>query len=454
MSLKNIDRDFSPRALADVLDRLGLSSQTPLKVGFSGGLDSTVLLHALCELRALRSLRVSAVHVDHGLQAASTQWAKHCEQVCSQLAVPFAMERVQVKDVRGNGLEAAARAARYASLARHLAPGETLLTAHHADDQAETLLLQLLRGTGVHGMAAMPERLRFPPGQLVRPLLGFTRAQLREYAMRQGLTWVEDASNEAPELARNFLRQQVFPLLQTRWPEAARQMARAAGFAAEALELLDLLAQADWNLCQIHASRLKVSAVQQLPLPRQRNLIRYWLRHEGFQAPTAQHLEHILQQVNGQAATRKALIRWSTAEVRRYRDELMVRAPQADADSSLKLTWNLIDPLEIPSAGWRLYAVPSVGSGLSRERSAKLPLVVGLRQGGELCRLPGHAHRHKLKKLLQAAGVPPWERCRLPLIYIGGELAAVGDRWVCEPFAARPGEAGWKLHLESMLDSS
>ncbi len=161
-----------------------------------------------------------------------------------------------------------------------------------------------------------------------------------------------------------------------------------------------------------------------------------------------------MQQVNGQARTRKALIRWPTAEVCRYRDELMVRVPQVDTDPALKLVWNLIDPLDIPSAGLRLRAVPSVGTGLSQERSAKLPLLVGWRQGGELCRLPGHAHRHKLKKLLQAAGVPPWERCRLPLIYIDGELAAVGDRWVCEPFAARPGEAGWKLKLEALQNFS
>ena len=251
--MKNIDNVFSPSALTDVLRRLGLSPETPLKVAFSGGLDSCVLLHALCILRDEMSLRLSAVHVDHGLQPASAAWAQHAKKFCEDLNVSCAIERLHIPDVkiREHGLEAAARQARYACLARHVVAGEVLLTAHHVDDQAETVLLQLLRGSGTHGLAAMPEIAPFSSGRLARPLLAYTRAQLADYAEREKLQWVDDASNCDPRFSRNYLRYQVFPLLDARWPGAARQIARAAALSAEAAGLLDAVAQADWQAASV-----------------------------------------------------------------------------------------------------------------------------------------------------------------------------------------------------------
>jgi tRNA(Ile)-lysidine synthase len=229
---------------------------------------------------------------------------------------------------------------------------------------------------------------------------------------------------------------------------AARQIARSAGMAAEAAQLLDSLAATDWPLCRVSGCcSLSVTALRRLPLPRQRNLIRYWLRRQGFQAPSALHLDQVLGQVASEPRSRQALVSWPEAEIWRYRDELMARKPRVAMDSALKMSWNLCEPLEIPGVGF-LRTVAAHGDGLSQERIGKSLLTVGLRQGGEICRLPGRTHRHKLKKLLQEAGVPPWERCRLPLVYVNGELAAVADRWVCEPYAARADEAGWKLRLE------
>ncbi len=449
--MKNIDQNvFSPSALADVLHRLGLSPETPLKVAFSGGLDSCVLLHALSVLRGETSLRLGAVHVDHGLQPASAGWARHAEKFCEGLNVPCAVERILITatEIREHGLEAAARRARYACLARHVGAGEVLLTAHHIDDQAETVLLQLLRGAGTHGLAAMPEIAPFSAGRLARPLLGFTRAQLVDYAEREKLQWVDDASNRDPRFSRNYLRHQVFPLLEARWPGAARQIARAAGLSAEAAGLLDAVAEADWQACRAEdPSVLSVAALHQLPPPRQRNLVRYWLRQQGFQAPSAMHLDHILAQVEREPRTRHAVVRWPEAEVRRYRDELTALRPCRETDSALSLSWDPAEPLEIRGVGL-LRAIATRGDGLSQERIGKAPLTVGWRQGGETCRLPGRVHHHKLKKLLQEAGVPPWVRRRLPLVYANGELAAIADRWVCEPYAARADEAAWKLRFE------
>ena len=215
--------EFSPAILEAILvDRLGLTLATPLRVAYSGGIDSHVLLHALVALRQSATWRISAIHIDHGLQPASADWALHCRRVCSDLKIDCAVERIDVSRVKEDGVEAAARRARYACLGRRLAAGEALLTAHHRDDQAETLMLQLLRGSGIHGLAAMPEVAPFGVGRLARPLLSFTRAALKRYAACHGLEWIEDVSNEDTRLARNFLRRRVFPLLAERWPELAR----------------------------------------------------------------------------------------------------------------------------------------------------------------------------------------------------------------------------------------
>ncbi|HEY5682951.1 MAG TPA: tRNA lysidine(34) synthetase TilS [Sulfuricaulis sp.] len=452
--MKNIDKAFSPSALADVLHRLGLSSATPLKVAFSGGLDSCVLLHALGSLRESQGLTISAVHVNHGLHPDSPDWARRAQQYCERLNIPCVLERIEITRVREHGLEAAARQARYACLARHISNGEVLLTAHQADDQAETLLLQLLRGTGMQGLAAMPAIMAFHAGQLARPLLDFTRAQLMTYAAQEKLQWIEDSSNDDLRLSRNYLRHQVFPRLEVHWPGAVRRIAHSAGMAAEAIVLLDELAESDWILARGTEDRsLSVSALRRLPPPRQRHLVRYWLRRQGFLAPTAAHLKQVLAQIMQEPRSRSAVIRWPGAEVCRYRDTLVAMRPRTGADSAWRNHWNLIDPLEIPGVGM-LCAEASQGNGLSRERVGRSPVIVGLRRGGEVCRLPGRAHHHKLKKLLQEAGVPPWERNRLPLVYVNGELAAIGERWVCEPYAARVNEPGWRLRLDPVSDSS
>lgn len=440
---------FSPSVLADVLFRLGLSSATPLKIGFSGGVDSCVLLHALCRLRESLALTLHALHVDHALHPDSAAWARRAREICQGLDVPCTVERVHVTQIREHGPEAAARHARYACLARHVTGGDVLLTAHQADDQAETVLLQLLRGAGVQGLAAMPAMTAFHAGRLARPLLDFTRAQLLEYAGHERLQWTDDASNADPRFSRNYLRHEIFPLLEARWPESARRIARSAGMAAEAGELLDELAESDWNRC--HGERpalLSVSALRTLTPARRRNLVRYWLRRQGFQAPSALHLNQVLAQVAHDPRAGQAVIRWPGTEVCRYRDDLMALKPAAEADPGLRVRWNFPDPLEIPGVGW-LRAETARGQGLSQARIAQSPLLVGLRQGGEVCRLPGRAHHHKLKKLLQEAGIPPWERKRLPLVYVNGDLAAIGDRWVCEPYAARADEPGWKLRLDN-----
>ncbi len=451
--MRNTDPGFSVAALEAVLfERLALTPTTPFKIAFSGGLDSHVLLHALTGLREQRGavFALSAAHIDHGIHPDSAAWAEHCRRVCSDYRVAFDMQRVQLDAANGDGPEAAARRARYAALKQRLAPGEVLLTAHHLNDQAETVLLQLLRGAGVHGLAAIAPLADFGPGRLARPLLDFTRAALRAYAEYHGLRWIEDESNMNLRHRRNVIRHEVMPALQRHWPRATELLARNARHATEAVSLLDALAADDLTDCKQDKTVLSIAALRALPRPRLTNVLRYWLRQQGLATPSTQQLTGLIALIAHDPTSRRACLSWPGVEVWRYRDDLHAALPLPLPEPVLDLPWDMTAPLDLPQFGWRLCAVASQGEGLAFARLPAAPLHVRLRRGGETCRLPGREHRHKLKKLLQASHIAPWQRTRLPLLYAGDALAAVADLWVCEPYAARADEPGVRLILQKL----
>lgn len=420
-----------------------------LKVAFSGGCDSHVLLYALTQLRGPFALRLSAIHVDHGLHPMSRDWVERCREVCAQLQVDFTAERVEVRTAaRSGGLEAAARRARYEVLAKCLGGGEILLTAHHQDDQAETVLQQLLRGGGPAGLAAMPAVAPFAGGWHARPLLGFRRARLVEYATREGLAWIEDSSNLDTRLARNFLRHRVLPLLEQRWPAATRCLVRSAGHAAEAAEALDGLARSDLRLCLGTDGAVAVRTLRRLEIARQRSALRYWIRGVLGAPPQAQELDEILRQLATDTRTRHAAITLAHGEVRRYRDRLWLLGTRGKAVAATPLSWDFATPLPLPATDGQLRAVRTIGAGLSCARLAGRSVEVRFRAGGERVRRQGSGVHQSLKKLLQESGVPPWQRAWLPLVYADGVLAAIGEHWVATEFAAHPGEISWVLMFE------
>lgn len=438
---------FLPEELLSILcDQFKLAPDVSLYIAYSGGMDSHVLLHAVASLRRAAPWPVSALHIDHGLQSDSRKWEEHCAAVCAALDIPYQSERVVVRDVAGRGVEDAARRARYAAFVRLLPAGATLLTAHHRNDQAETLLLQLLRGTGIPGLAAMSPIAPFARGRLARPLLGFERAALAHYAMEHQLRWIDDASNFDIGPARNFLRRRVWPVLSERWPGAAERLAATAAHVAETDRLLNELAAMDRTVCADPDGALKISALQQLSPERRSNLLRYWVRTQTGTAPPESALREIMARIAQVPRTRHAAVKWADVEVRRYRDRLLVVRSIVPAAGPWETSWDLAGALEIPGVGWQLYAQSVIGAGISHARIAGKVLCVRSRRGGESCRWRGH--RRKVKKLLQEAGIPPWERCHWPLIYAGDELVAIGDRWVCEPFAASVRENGWVLQLK------
>ncbi|NMQ20839.1 tRNA lysidine(34) synthetase TilS [Candidatus Competibacter phosphatis] len=462
------DAGPSPACLLDGLAAL-LDNHPHIRhliVGYSGGLDSHVLLHLLATNRACWPGRtLAAVYVDHGLQTASASWGEHCAHICHGLDISFRALRIDARPLPGESPEAAARRARYAALAAELEPDAALLTAHHRDDQAETLLLQLLRGAGPHGLAAMPTTSRLGPGWLLRPLLEVDRSELLDYALEHGLRWIEDVSNADTDFDRNYLRHRILPLLRERWPAVGRNLARSAQWCAETADWLD--ADADADLARVAAQRpdtLHIPALRELSEPRQRNALRRWLRRLGLPVPDAQQLRHILHDALTAARDRQPCIRWPGGEVRRYRDTLYALPPLVTHDARQTFIWrhetNAYPPLDLPGLG-TLRLLATFGEGLRAETLAGAALTIRFRQGGERFRPVGRHHSQELKKLLQEAGIPPWKRDRLPLIYLpstptlpheGGEnqgLLAVVGLGIAAEVAAGSGEPGFLPVLQS-----
>jgi len=435
---------FAPEKLIRILQ--GLPAVARYRVALSGGLDSSVLLQALAAVRANLGGELLAVHVDHGINPGAAEWQRHCEQLCRSLGVPLDSRCVEVKPVSGESLEAVAREQRYGALRDVTQPGEALLLAHHADDQLETFLLQALRGAGVRGLAAMPVSAEFAGGWLLRPLLEFSRAELEAWAREQGLTWIEDPSNADTDLDRNYLRHEVLPRIKDRWPAAASTVSRSARHCAEAEAVVRLLAAEDFRKYQA-GETLPVLALEELPTPRGRQLLRYWLESRGMLPPPAHKLAEILVQARA-GEDRNPCIAWVGAEVRRYGGQLYALRPLPPAPAEFRLMPGAVHALGEGMGALSL--VPAAGEGIRADLCGSQGIRVAFREGGESCRPAGRAHGRPLKKWLQEMHVLPWLRDRLPLLYADQELLAVAGLFACEPHAARPGEPGlrieWREH--------
>jgi len=420
-------------------------------VAVSGGVDSTVLLHSMARsVAAQRGQELRAVHVHHGLYPDAERWTELAQAHAREVACPFRILRVEVACAGGESLEACARRARYEALSATMAEGEVLLTGHHQDDQLETVMLQLLRGAGVAGLAAMPPLARFEPGWLCRPLLGFSRQELTQWAQQEQLDWVEEPSNLDLRFDRNYLRHRVLPSLRDRWPSAARSVSRSARYCAEAKDLLQDLAREDLERAD-GPDTLDAQSLLELSAQRRNNLLRYWLSWRGLPTPPARVLEHVQEQLLGARAHAMPCLAWAGGQLRRYRDRVFAMAtlPEPPRDP---MSWLPGRDLALPAPLGVLSLVPGRDRGLDPRVLEGASLEVRFRHGGERMALAGRHGHHALRKLFQEYGVLPWMRERLPLLYINGKLAAVADLWVDEDFTLRvPGaalELRWSGHPE------
>jgi tRNA(Ile)-lysidine synthase len=433
---------------ADVADRLAeLAPGFPdarVAVALSGGADSAALLHLLAAVaRDEPRLRLRALHVDHGLQAAAAALRDAAVAAAARCGVSLEVIDARIEPAPAVGVEAAARAARYAALARVLAPGEVLVTAHHREDQAETLLLQLLRGAGLRGLAAMPELAPLGAGRLARPLLAVERATLVAYAAEHALPCVDDPMNADPRFDRAYLRHELWPRLVARWPAAATTLARTARHAADAQQLID--AGADRDLQPLaRDGALAVPGLLALPRVRRDAALRRWLASHGVRPPPARRLAAVERELLRSRGPNGPRLAWDGVELRRYRDELRLVPMLAGLAPVAALTRDV--ELSLGELG-RLALVPVRGGGFAAARVA-LPLAVRPRAGGERLRLAPGAPRRPLKDLLREAELPPWVRERVPLLWDGATLVAVvlpGRTWLAAEVVAAPDEAGYEV---------
>ncbi|ODT72845.1 MAG: tRNA lysidine(34) synthetase TilS [Nitrosomonadales bacterium SCN 54-20] len=458
-SSRNSKSDNISRRAQHVL-RTQVQTGDHLTIALSGGVDSVVLLDLLVPLASQMQLPLSAVHVNHGISPNADKWSGFCRNLCQSRNIP--LEIAGVKVVRGPGasLEAAAREERY-RIFRGLQT-DYIVLAQHLDDQAETLLLQLLRGAGVKGLSAMPvvrtvrkemseiasvnsiPALEGRP-KLLRPLLDVSRREIEDYARARALQWITDESNDEISFDRNFLRHELFPLMEKRFPAYRTTFLRASRHMAEASALLDELAEVDSAQCAV-PGKLHVEDLRKLGFPRARNLLRYTLTQHAVVLPSTVKLEEILRQLLSSCPDTKLHVVFGNTEIRCFRDRVHIRKAQTIVQAIPEACWHLVwrgeEQLPIPELGGTLRFTRSMGAGIGLQKINEQPVTIRLRQGGERLRTDCKRPRRSLKNLLREASLPPWQRQRLPLIFSGEQLICVPGIGVDCDFQAADDEQG------------
>ena len=414
-------------------------------VALSGGLDSMVLLDALMPFAATHPLLLSAIHIHHGLSPNADRWAQFCADQCSSRNVPLTVHRLRLERGSAQSLEALARAARYRSLSA--ADVDLVALAHHADDQAETVLLQLLRGAGPRGVSAMAAYREGRPS-LWRPLLSLARRELHDYARSRGLAWIEDESNLDKKHKRNLLRHAIVPVLAASFPGYPKTLVRAAAHQAEASALLDDLAALDAARA-IEDNGLDRKRLAALPVARANNLLRWFLRHEGLRSPSQARLTEMLRQLTLSADDASVSIAHDGREIGVHRGRILVHPPPPQP---YVIPWHGEREVRLPQGV--LAFAPVQGAGLCASRLQQSPVSLRSRVGGERIRLAADRPHHTVKSLLQQAGLPRWEREALPFVWCGDALAAIPGIGVAVEFQAARDAAGWELAWKAVADPS
>jgi tRNA(Ile)-lysidine synthase len=416
-----------------------------LVVALSGGVDSVVLLHLLHTLSRSMAFRLSAVHVEHGISAYAAQWSDFCQDQCNALGIPIQIFRLKVKKAPQVSLEAAARQARYQVF--ECVQADYIVLAHHQDDQVETVLLQLLRGAGVKGLGGMPVVRKLDSAgaiRLLRPLLEVSRETIMQYARQHYLSWVNDESNDDTTFNRNFLRHAIFPRLEQRFPAYRETVSRASHHLGEAAHLLDELAEIDSKRAMT-AGNLHIESLRKLSFPRAKNLLRYVCSQHDVIQPSTVKLEEILRQLFTAAADTKLHLVFGEMEIRCFKGLVRMQSKRAQPEITAPLVWHGERHWVLESLGGTIECVQQEGAGIKRDKLVEKPVTVRLRVGGERFQPDCKRPRRSLKKILQEALLPPWERRALPLLFSGEQLVWVPGIGVDCAFQAMPGESGLML---------
>ena len=401
-------------------------------IAYSGGIDSTVLLHAASLVCANSGHSLKAIHINHQIHIDSNHWSQHCIDQCQMLNIKVNTICVDVQQFSQHGAEGAAREARYQAFENALDENDVLFTAHHADDQIETILLQLFRGAGVHGLAGCAQTRAIDKALLVRPLLEISREEIECYAKHNQLQWRDDPSNHCLVHDRNYLRHEVMPLLNARWQGLRETIARSSQWQSESAQMLESLAQLDVADLIDKDLSLCIKKLTKLNNARLKNVLRWWIREAGCQVPSADVLERVIHDAIDSRSDCEACIRWRNNEVRKYRGQLYLLAVSTPHNTTLSYQWDLQHALTFPWLNLKLTReqIEKVGVNLSNVEQ----LTVRFRRGGEVMRPRGRDCQKDLKALFQEQGVKPWERDRIPLLFHHQQLIYVWGYWIGEGY--------------------
>ena len=416
--MANSDERFNSVRLLQSMARL---PQTRMYwVGFSGGADSSALLHALHKSRDELQAPIHAVHFHHGLNPGADDWQHHCQKFCQERDIGFTSDKLEIKRTNRASIEEESRNRRYLAIGEMLRNGDIYLTAHHADDQAETVFLNLMRGSGVEGLAGIPQLRKLGKGWVARPLLYTRRSELENYLIRHGIDWLEDPSNKDPSFDRNFLRNFLFPQLETRWPGVVRRLTRSARTARISATALAELIEIHCEQLLHNRHRMPLRPFLQLEPPMRALVLRQWLRRQEIPALPEVRLNEFIKQIAGSTSS-LAEVRWANWQLKLYGNLIWLQG-------------QIIPALEF-STDW------TVGSNMELDESLGFLQLVGpkitipggwqvaSRRKGERIRLHDQGVRRKLKDLLRESAIPPWLRSSIPVLYWDGEAVAIGD-WI------------------------
>ena len=443
--------------LAEHLQQRLVSLNAPgrrITLALSGGIDSVVLFDLLLPLRRTLDFTLSAVHINHQISPHAADWADFCTALCASKNVPIQIKKVHVARRSKFGLEASARTARYQAFGE--LDSDCLLLAHHLDDQVETLMQNLLRGTGLTGASGMPEQRPHPvtnnaqQAMLLRPLIEVPRSILFAYAQTRHLRWIEDESNTDIAFARNFLRREVFPVIARRFPAYRETLTRAAQHFAAADAVLNEVAQLDLAVA-MRAQKLHLGTLAHFSPARAMNVLRTYLELQGVPLLDRERLQEWMRQLLGARGDRQVALGVGGLILRRFRGEAWVEQARAALDPGWHRNWHGERKLKLDELGLTLSLLPTQGAGISLAKITQAPVTIRLRQGGEKLQPSCSRPRRSLKHWLQEAAIPPWKREYMPLIYSGKQLVAVAGIGVDCAYHATPGESSLLLqwaHIE------
>ena len=417
-------------------------------IAFSGGMDSTVLLHVMKNIIDEKS-QIRAIHINHNIVDNSKVWTRTCKSICKNFGIDIEIISLEVTH-NGYGLEAAARDERYKKLKEKLYENEYLLTAHHEEDQMETVFLRMARGTGLDGLQGINEKYSFGEGIIFRPMLEVSKTSVMDYAKEHQLKWVEDSSNQDTHFDRNFLRKKIIPQFRERWPSIASSVSRLSQLSAQNIKILNQIAEEDIGPIA-NMNELPLAKLLDKSFERANNMLRYIILANGMSIPSMKTLQDGLKEMLD-PETDKSVIAWKDYCIRKYKNHLYFLS-NSDLEPNkvdVRIPWEIGKTVNLGENIGSIEATFIHGDGLSIEKCEN-KLTISYRQGGELIKPIGHRINKSLKNLFQENQILPWMRDKIPLIYYQDELVSVADLWFNQNYVASQNEAGFVVNWHKKM---